>query len=416
MGVIAILLSHWLCAAVPLSLSAAQAEARAHAPEGAELEARVQGARLEAAAAARVFRNNPTLSGGIVPAALAPGSEDFAWNVGLSMTFDVSGSWSARSRSGAAASEKARFDQQDGLRALDEAVAIAAADLAFAQRAVVRRERIATLFGVAADAAHKSLAVGEGNQLEVDASDLDIAAARADIAIARGQLSGARARLCRLLSAKHCDGLAVEDPAPTVASISNVTPDALVQDDPRVKAAASELRAAEMERDALGREAWPALTLGIQFDSTHRDIPSRAFSGPAAAGLTAAWIDNDLGLSLSLPLPIFERRQSERARATTRVGIAAARLLLARVQISAELDSAHASLRAATEAYTSLAETTAIIAREFTLLDQGIRAGAIDAVSRALALRRLQEAEARLDAAIRDLRVAQAMWTRRAPL
>ena len=37
----------WSVAAQPLTLSAAQAEARAHAPEGAELAARVRGTQEE---------------------------------------------------------------------------------------------------------------------------------------------------------------------------------------------------------------------------------------------------------------------------------------------------------------------------------------------------------------------------------
>jgi hypothetical protein len=50
-------------AAQPLSLADAQAEARAHAPEGAALEARLRAEELAVPPASRAFRSNPTLSG-----------------------------------------------------------------------------------------------------------------------------------------------------------------------------------------------------------------------------------------------------------------------------------------------------------------------------------------------------------------
>ena len=46
-----------------LTLSDAQAEARAHAPQAAELEAVIRGAEALAAQAGRRFRQNPEVSG-----------------------------------------------------------------------------------------------------------------------------------------------------------------------------------------------------------------------------------------------------------------------------------------------------------------------------------------------------------------
>ena len=51
---------------------------------------------------------------------------------------------------------RTRFEGEDGLRALDERVAIAVADVALAQRQVVRGERIAELQRIAADAASQT--------------------------------------------------------------------------------------------------------------------------------------------------------------------------------------------------------------------------------------------------------------------
>jgi hypothetical protein len=52
------------------------------------------------------------------------------------------------------------------------------------------------------------------------------------------------------------------------------------------------------------------------------------------------------------------------------------------------------------------------VARELDLLERSFRAGALDAVARAVALRALQDAAARYDAELRELRVARARWER----
>ena len=57
--------------------------------------------------------------------------------------------------------------------------------------------------------------------------------------------------------------------------------------------------------------------------------------------------------------------------------------------------------------------TTDLIERDAGFVEQAVRAGAFDAVTRSLALRRLEEAGRRLDTAIRDYRIARAAWLRR---
>jgi len=85
-----------------LTLAEAQAEARAHAPEAAELEALVQGAEAIAAQASRRFRQSPEVSGTYFNGALTGRSEETAWSVGAKWPVDVSGSWTSRGASAGA--------------------------------------------------------------------------------------------------------------------------------------------------------------------------------------------------------------------------------------------------------------------------------------------------------------------------
>ena len=84
-----------------------------------------------------------------------------------------------------------------------------------------------------------------------------------------------------------------------------------------------------------------------------------------------------------------------------------------RADVTAELERAAADLRAAIDIWQTMATTTDTIDREYDLLDKAFRAGALDVGARAQFGRRLVEASQRLDAALRDLRVARAQWARR---
>lgn len=406
------LLSSAAHAETRLTLAEAQAEARAHAPDARELEARLRGAQAIARAARRVFTTNPVVSGSVVPGPVAGHPDELSWDVGVQQQFDISGSWSPRGASAAADEERVRFDRDDGVRALDEAVAIAVADVAFAQRRIVRATRIAQLYAVSAEAARKQLQVGEGNQIDTDVADLDLASAQVDAAQAKGALGVAQAVLARLLGrARHAD-LAVDDGAPSAEVPAPPDLDDLVGRDPRVRAAEADVRAARLQLKTYNRMIWPTLTLRVSYGYRRRDIPDGSFMGPSAAGLSALWTDTEVAFSLGLPIPVFDLKQPERAQASSRIMSSEARLAAVRADVREELTAAWTQLAAAAEAYQRVATTPKIIDREFELLDKAMRAGALDAVSRAFAVRRLQEAALRHDSVVRDLRVSHARWTR----
>lgn len=397
----------------PLALPAARAEAREHAPDAAELLARLRGARGIADDAGRALRRDPSLSVTARPGAVAGEPDEYGFDIGLSWTFDISGSWRSRERSALADRDAAEADRENGLRALDEMVALALANVAVAQRALARSEKIVTLHVVAVDAAKKKLDAGEGNQLDVDGAELDLAAARASVVRAGGDQDTARVQLGRLLGRARHDDLAVDDPIETTTGPSQIELEALVDRDPRARAARAEVRAADEELQSYQRLMWPAPTFGVGYGFRRRVISPSGFAGPSAGGLSAAWTDSDIGFTLTVPIPIFDRQTQPRMRASGRKWNAEARLESIRANVRAELETYTTTYRAAAAALAALAQTAAIVDRDFDLLDKAVRAGALDAVSRALSLRRLEEAGRRYDTAVYDVRVARARWIRR---
>lgn len=397
-----------------LTLAEAQAEARRHAPEAAELDALVRGAEAIAAQATRRFRQNPDVSGTYFNGALTGRSDETSWSVGATLPIDVSGSWKSRGASASADIARTRFERDDGLRALDEQVAVALADVALHQRLVARSQRIVDLQTIAADAAHRQLDVGQGTQLDADSADLDLASARVGLEQTRGALTAAHAQLARLLGRDRSMDLVVDDPPEPLIPLQRPDFDALIDRDPRVRAALSEIDAATFERETFERLITPMPTFGIDAGYTRRDIPGGTFSGSLFANtLTAIWPNRELVFNVSVPLPLFDRQQEPRARATGRLLTADAKLRTARTTVRSELESTWATVDAAQRAAEAVANLPAVIDRDANFVEQAVRAGAFDALTRTQALRRLAEAGRVVDTAIREYRAARAAWIRR---
>ncbi len=413
-GAVVFLASRDLAGAQTLSLEAAQAEARAHAPDPATLRARITEAEAIAAQSGRRFRDNPVVSSSFSSGAVVGFEDEHAWAVGISQLFDLSGSRRPRVASASADLARARFQEQDGLRALDERVAVAVAELAYQQRIVARDQRLLALYQLAADGAHRQLEVGQGTQLDTDASDLDLAGARITVEQARGDLDRSRVQLGRLLGRDTSAEFAVDDPSERFDEVTATDLAAIVERDPRVQAAAAELDAARFEQRMFERLAKPMPTFGIEFGSQRRDIPAGSFSGaPFAGSLTAVWPDRELGMNISVPLPVFDKQQESRARSTGRILTAEAELRVVRADVRSELEISWLALQSATRAAQAVSGTRELVDRDAGFLDQAVRAGALDAVARSISLRRLEEAGRQVDAAIRDYRAARAAWRRR---
>lgn len=399
-----------LAAGASLTLQQAQAEARARAPDTALLEARLRGAQELARDARRIFRENPSVSVDYAPGALVGRPDESAIGVGARLPLDFSGSWGPRAQAGAATERRAEHEREDGLRALDEAVAVAVADLALAQRQVAHADRTVNLVAIAAEAARREMKVGTGNQLDLDAAELDLADGRSSSAEAQGDLDKAQAGLGRLLGRASSSDLAVADVEEQKRAVL-VDIDARVAADPRVRAAAEEAESARAELSMNERLIWPIITLGVDYTRRRNDIPAGSFSG--APGLTSNWTDAELGFTASLPLPLFDRRSQERAQSSARVLAAEGRLGVLRAEVRQELQNSGAELRAAARKVAELRGTEEMLERDFQLLGQALRAGALDAVQRAQAVRRLVEMQRKVDLGTHDLRVARARWNRR---
>lgn len=390
-----------------LTLDAAQAQARRHAPEAAEIEARFAGAKMRADDARRIVRHDPTITALVEKG----GGDERSTEVSLAIPLDLAGSFLPRRRSARSMLDASRFDREEALRTLDEIVAIAVADLADAQRGSGRSSRVVALYRVAAEAARKERQVGKGNLLESDAADLDYAVALRAEAEASRALAQAQAELARLLGRPSPDGVVVADPIE--ASTLPPPPDveALLQQDPAVRAAASDADTARLLLAVENRRRLGPIEAEVGYLEGRREIPATAFQG---AGATAArWDDSATSLRVAIPLPFFDRNREARAGARSQALAADARSIRVRAAARREIQSAWSRLTSATRAAAAFAGVTETIDRDLVLLDKAFQAGAMDSVTRAQALRRVEAAAEEMDASVHELRLARAAWAHR---
>jgi outer membrane protein TolC len=396
-----------------LTLAEAQREARAAAPEVGELQARLAAAEAMAAQAGRRVRDDPIVSGSIFRGELLGHPDESRWSVGIRQPVDLAGSWRPRFASANADLARVQFDRDASLRLLDERVAAAVADVALAQRQVARSEELANLARIVTEVVHRQYEVGTAPQIDADAADLDLSGALLTLEQMKNALAQSRTRLARLLGRTATD-ITVDDPTESVdvpATPPDFTP--LVDRDPRVRAALSDIDAAQFERQVFDRLARSPVTFGLDYVQERREIPLGSFSGsPLASGLRAKWPDSELVFNVMVPLPLFNRQLESRARATGRVLLAEATLRRVRADVVTELRSAWDALVAAASAQQRVSATPAILNRDVEFVEQAVRAGLFDATTRVMMLRRLEEAGRRLDLAVRDVRVARAAWVR----
>ncbi len=394
-------------AEVPIELATAQLEARLHAPEAAALDVLVRNADAIARDAGRRFRTDPALSLDYATAALSGELAEQSLVAGLAWTVDLTSAPRQRQAAARAARERASYDQADGLRVLDQAVACALANLAFAQRQLYRANMLATLFESSSALTQRRGVNGVATQLEIDAAALDAIGARADVAHAKVEVEHARITLARLLGRSTQAGLVAADPdEPVDTAFSNPN---LVGEDPRIAAAAAALRSANSNVRLAGRSVFSTTTVGVDLGWASRGIPSSAFAIP---NVKASWEEWAVSVKMSVPLPLVDRRHEERTQAIVRREQVQTTASTTRVDVAAAIAAASFELAAAADVWNQVAPSTSILDRQAKVLTRAFEAGVIDALESAQALRRLVEGGRRLDLAVRDLRIARAEWRR----
>jgi len=246
---------------------------------------------------------NGNTQGGVV----APGfASQPVHSVGVSELIDVWAKRGARTRAAERGVEQRRLQVEDVLREIVYAVRSAFADVAREQLERQMASDIADRYGDTLRLSRGRFRAGDISEAELRRVELEGLRYTNAVIDADLQLDLARSKLARLMGLPGVAALPptldAQSPETRHAySVPALVAQALEQR-PDLRAAGAARRTAEAQLDAAEREIYPDLTLGASY--THSQF-------------TVAGDNPDtLGLSISLPLPIFDRNQANIGRSS----------------------------------------------------------------------------------------------------
>ncbi|HZS41471.1 MAG TPA: TolC family protein [Polyangia bacterium] len=376
----------------PLTRGEAVNRALARNPELAAARARIGASEAEVVGAARLLRANPTVEGEYGDDRAFGDHGEYRAGVALSQELELGGQRGLRRAAAGARLDEARAR----VRAFELGVARDAAD---AWLALWRAERMRALAAqtVELDAglariAEARFAAGDISEVERNVVALDVARAQADAQAAEGEHRRAQAQLARIIASDAGDALegagdALEAAGEPPAPIAVEAPAKFVG--AGVRAAERAHEAARGELRLQRRELVPSPTVTFGWQREQLFVESTA-----PPPLRLAHQADVLVGRLSLPLPIWDRRQAEVRAAQAAVDETRAERSAAELSQRADVAMARASLDGARKSAELYRAALPRAERNLELLGRAYQAGQISlaeliaAKDRALAVRR----------------------------
>ncbi len=283
--------------------------------------------------------------------------------IGLSQTIPLRGQWGLRIQAAEAGLGRATHLVQDAERNVVGDVLRAFSELGVGQQRVALAREIVALAAEVRGTAEKLLEAGAVPQLDVFRAEVELHKAQNRLVTEERNLATAQRDLALLLGRPADRPLRAEAPVtlPLPAADLAALQRLALERRPDLLAVRAAAQAAEAELALARAERFlPEVKLGLKYDE------GREFDSLNRKGL----------LTLSIPLPVFNRRQGDVARATAEVKKQEAGIALARRRIEKEVATAYQQVLASrriTEAYS--ARILPDQERNFRLLREGYDLG-----------------------------------------
>lgn len=237
-----------------------------------------------------------------VPQVSDPTQVNQEWSLGLAQTFEIAGQQGDRRAAAEQALAAARQVIAETRRQVRAAVESRFVQVLSLQLRIETEEAALKFIDDAAKAVDKRVAAGENSRLDGNLARVEAERARNEVALLREQLIQARAELAALLQLPASELPEVQgilDPAPAPYSLEELL--SSVANRPVLQALDHREQAARSRLDLERAARYPDVTVGL----------SAGREGPFAAR------EKIVGLSISLPLPLFRRNAGGIGRATT---------------------------------------------------------------------------------------------------
>lgn len=352
---------------------------------------------------------NPVLDFEAATGALTGSPEENLLSIGVSQQISTGGK--RGKRVAVADSELARFSarvkEQERLLTLEVKLAVHELQLAEARAELARKT--AELSNELLQVAKERFAAGDVAELEVNLARVEVARSEGEKAAAEGELSAARLALAGVTGIAPSENFRVADageenlPLLQLGELKALA----VKNRPELLAAKLEAAQADAELQLAQAERIPDVTAGLAV--------TRERSETSLGGLEETETDYLLSLTLSMPIPLFDKNQAGVRLAQTRISNAVAKESLQRQGVELEVEAAYRRLLASEKALAiynreiipQLAGNLKIVQEAYQLGETGIAAVIEEqkkfhqvSESRLRALQQRDGARARLEAAV----------------
>ncbi len=281
-----------------------------------------------------LLRSNPVIEGSLSKKDTVPGGGEKVTNHGFSLSqeFELAGQRGLRVDAARGGMEKAARDIQDKERVLMAEVRDSFAKSLAMKRKIELADEAVKLQEQLVGSASVKFDAGEISALERNLADVELGKAKRERLLAERERREALVALQSLLGLLPSIGFSVEGELPMEAPLipdKEKLREITAAHRPDVKSAAAEAQQAKAAMKLAGREAVPSVTLSGFYNQDDKL--------------------NEVGVMLSFPLPLFDRKQADRKEAAAKAGQALIKQVFLERAIEREIDEAHANLVAAAE-------------------------------------------------------------------
>lgn len=335
---------------IPRSINEIISLSLKHSAELATLEKEATAKHLLAVQAGTI--SNPTLELQGSTGSLTGSPEERSASIGINQELPLNGKLKLRREAGQREAEAVQQQRDNTARLLKEEVASLALDLSLA----VKRQQLATdLVALNRDLviiAGERFKAGDIPELDLNIATIELARAESRLLDIEREKSPLRIKLASMtglnehdiqLSDKLSSPPAPDKQDPFNNEENNFLPtktreiiNQALASRPDLRALVLERDKAEIERRLADAEALPNLTAGLfaQWERSSVEI----------GGMSSINSDTQLGLRLSMPIPVFDRNKAGRSSAQARLDAADSRRLALERSIIAEVEAATSRL------------------------------------------------------------------------
>lgn len=320
-----------LAESVPRSINELASLALKHSSELAALEK--EGIAKHSLAIQAGTLSNPTLELQGDTGSLTGSPEDRSLSLGISQEIPLNNKLRLRREAGQRDAESAQRQRDNAARLLKEEVATLALDYSLATKRQALAAELLKLNRELVAIAEERFKAGDIPELDLNIAKVELARAENRVLEVERERTPFRIKIASLTGLNESDINLSEQ---FITPKSSVTAQDLVKQAltsrPDLLALTREREKAELETHVAKAEAIPNLTAGI-FVQWQRGTTE-------VGGMSSINSDTQIGLRLSMPIPVFDRNQNGRAAARARLDAADSRKSALERAITAEVEAA----------------------------------------------------------------------------